>query len=212
MIDPARLRGLYVITDRRLCPSEMMSDQVSQALAGGARIVQYRDKSQDHERRIREATTLRALCDEYQALLIINDDVALARRVMAHGVHLGEDDASLSSAREILGPDSVIGISCYNSLERARIAAQAGADYLAFGRFFPSTTKPLAVNADPGLLTRAKHELNRPLVAIGGITPENGAPLIEAGAEMLAVVHGVFGQPDISEACRRMTALFSPQE
>ncbi len=212
MTDTIRLRGLYVITDSRLCPSGRLTDRVRQALTGGARIVQYRDKSQDQGRRIYEASTLKALCEEHQALFLINDDVALARKVLAHGVHLGEDDASLSSAREILGPESVIGISCYNSLERARAAAQAGADYLAFGRFFPSTTKPNAVNADPALLTRAKQELNRPLVAIGGITPENGAPLIAAGADMLAVVHGVFGQPDIPAACRHLTALFSAQE
>jgi thiamine-phosphate pyrophosphorylase len=210
MIDPTRLRGLYAITDSGLCPTERLQDQVTQALLGGARIVQYRDKSRDPMRRLHEARMLRDLCDAHAALLIINDDVALARQVQAHGVHLGRDDPALEHARKILGPDSVIGISCYNSLEIARNAAQAGADYLAFGRFFPSTTKPEAINADPALLTAARAELNRPLVAIGGITPENGAPLIEAGADMLAVVHAIFGQPDIQAASRSLAALFSP--
>ncbi len=210
MIDPTRLWGLYAITDSGLCPTERLLDQVTQALLGGARIVQYRDKSRDPTRRLCEARMLKDLCEAHQALLIINDDVALARQVRAHGVHLGRDDPALEHARNILGPDSVIGISCYNSLEIAREAAQAGADYLAFGRFFPSTTKPEAVNADPALLTAARAELKRPLVAIGGITPENGAPLIEAGADMLAVVHAIFGQPNIQAASRRLAALFSP--
>ncbi|MET0052550.1 MAG: thiamine phosphate synthase [Candidatus Thiodiazotropha sp.] len=207
-----RLRGLYAITDSGLCPTERLEEQVTQTLLGGARILQYRDKSQDQARRLREAGMLKDLCEAHDALLIINDDLALARQVRAHGVHLGRDDAALENARDMLGPDTVIGISCYNSLEIARAAALAGADYLAFGRFFPSTTKPEAVNAPPSLLTAARSELNLPLVAIGGITPENGAPLIEAGADMLAVVHGVFGQPDVQAASRRLAALFSPQE
>ncbi|MET0028492.1 MAG: thiamine phosphate synthase [Candidatus Thiodiazotropha sp.] len=207
-----RLRGLYAITDSGLCPTERLEEQVTQTLLGGARILQYRDKSQDRARRLREAGMLKDLCEAHDALLIINDDLALARQVRAHGVHLGRDDAALENARDMLGPDTVIGISCYNSLEIARAAALAGADYLAFGRFFPSTTKPEAVNASPSLLTAARSELNLPLVAIGGITPENGAPLIEAGADMLAVVHGVFGQPDVQAASRRLAALFSPQE
>ncbi|MET0088751.1 MAG: thiamine phosphate synthase [Candidatus Thiodiazotropha sp.] len=212
MTDQIRMRGLYAITDSGLCPAERLEEQVTQALLGGARILQYRDKSQDRARRLREAGMLKDLCEAHDALLIINDDLTLARQVRAHGVHLGRDDTALKNARDMLGPDSVIGISCYNSLEIARAAAQAGADYLAFGRFFPSTTKPEAVNAAPSLLTAARSELNRPLVAIGGITPENGAPLIEAGADMLAVVHGVFGQPDVQAASRRLAALFSPQE
>ncbi|MET0066592.1 MAG: thiamine phosphate synthase [Candidatus Thiodiazotropha sp.] len=212
MTNADRLRGLYAITDSRLCPDDRLEDMVTQALLGGARILQYRDKGEDPSRRLREAQRLKQLCEEHEALLIINDDVALALQVGAHGVHLGRDDASLADARKTLGADVVIGISCYDSLELARIAARAGADYLAFGRFYPSSTKPQAIHADPALLSHARQELDRPLVAIGGITPENGAPLIKAGADMLAVVHGLFGQADIQAASRRLSALFTPQE
>lgn len=152
------------------------------------------------------------LCKHHQALLIINDDVNLAQSVGANGVHLGREDADLSHAKIQLGEAAIIGISCYNRLDLAHNAAQAGADYVAFGRFFPSLTKPHAIQATPELLRQAKTTLNLPLVAIGGITPENGAPLIEAGADMLAVVHGIFGQPDIRAACQKLTTLFEPKE
>ncbi|MCU7885766.1 MAG: thiamine phosphate synthase, partial [Candidatus Thiodiazotropha sp. (ex Lucinoma annulata)] len=136
----------------------------------------------------------------------------LARQSGADGVHLGKDDPSMAIARDELGEKAIIGISCYNQLELARQAAATGADYIAFGRFFASTIKPEAVQADLELLTDANKELELPLVAIGGITPENGAPLIAAGADMLAVIHGIFGQPDIQAASRRLCRLFEPEE
>ncbi|MCU7828215.1 MAG: thiamine phosphate synthase [Candidatus Thiodiazotropha sp. (ex Myrtea sp. 'scaly one' KF741663)] len=206
------LQGLYAITDSSLCPDNSLVDQVAQALHGGCRIIQYRDKRLDKAEKLSLAKQLMDLCKHHQALLIINDDVNLAQSVGANGVHLGREDADLSHARIQLGEAAIIGISCYNRLDLAHNAAQAGADYVAFGRFFPSLTKPHAIQATPELLRQAKTTLNLPLVAIGGITPENGAPLIEAGADMLAVVHGIFGQPDIRAACQKLTTLFEPKE
>lgn len=202
------LHGLYAITDPALCPDKTLQAQVAQALAGGCRVLQYRDKRADHARRHSLAAGLAALCRRHQALLIINDDIALAREVGAQGVHLGRDDADPAAAKAQLGGQAIIGVSCYNRLDLALAAAGAGVDYIAFGRFFPSLTKPNAVQATPELLRLARASIDLPLVAIGGITPENGGPLIEAGADMLAVVHGVFGQPDIRAACRRLSELF----
>jgi thiamine-phosphate pyrophosphorylase len=208
----AKLQGLYAITDHRLCPPNSIFQKVEDALRGGAKIIQYRDKSHDLERRLAQARGLMKLCTAYDALLIINDDVSLAKHSCAHGVHLGKDDHGLASARDDLGKDAIIGISCYNRLEPALQASSDGADYVAFGRFFPSLSKPDALKASPDLLTDAKRTLRIPLVAIGGITPENGAPLIKAGADMLAVIHGVFDQPNIEVASRRLSALFMSEE
>ncbi|OGT88121.1 MAG: thiamine-phosphate diphosphorylase [Gammaproteobacteria bacterium RIFOXYA12_FULL_61_12] len=201
------LHGLYVITDTALCAGHIES-RVEQALLGGARVVQYRDKSDDSARRLAEARALAGLCRDHGALLIINDDIELAASSGAHGVHLGREDGACAVARAVLGPEAIIGISCYDDFDRARQARQEGADYIAFGRFFPSQTKPGAVQADPDLLRRGRTELDRPLVAIGGITPENGRSLIAAGAQMLAVIQAVFGAPDIRAACESLTALF----
>jgi thiamine-phosphate pyrophosphorylase len=205
---PALPVGLYVITDSQLIPAGELVARVSLAIQGGAAIIQYRDKQQVGTARRREVAALATLCRAHHTPLIINDDTDLAAAVGASGVHLGKTDRSIRQARETLGPAAIIGVSCYNDLERASVAAQAGADYVAFGRFFPSTSKPDAIQADPALLTRARQQLDLPSVAIGGITPENGAPLIAAGADLLAVIHGVFGQPDISKATARYTRLF----
>jgi thiamine-phosphate pyrophosphorylase len=210
MMTTRRLHGLYAITDSTLCPPKRILQQVESALRGGAHIIQYRDKRENRSSCEEEVAGILTLCHRFDAILIINDDIELAKRTKAHGVHLGRNDATLAEARNSLEPDAIIGVSCYNSLDLAKNASAAGADYIAFGRFFPSRIKPDAVQAEPGLLIRAKHEISKPLVAIGGITPENGAPLIAAGADMLAVIHGVFGQPDIQTASRRLSSLFTP--
>lgn len=176
-------------------------------MRGGAAVVQYRDKTHENERRLAEATALAALCARYHAPLIINDDVELAVQVGASGVHLGENDGDIAAARARLGSGAIVGVSCYNSIERARQLTALGADYLAFGAFFSSPTKPNARKAPPDLLTRAK-SLGKPLVAIGGITPDNAPPLIEAGANFLAVISGVFGAADPELATRRYVELF----
>lgn len=203
-----KLHGLYAITDTQLCPGDQFALSVAAALRGGARVIQYRDKGSDSNSRLSQAQSLVAICHSHNALLIVNDDVELAAACHADGVHLGQDDVDLARARERLGTEAIIGVSCYNNLERARNAAQAGADYLAFGRFFPSQTKPESSAAALETLHSARRELALPLVAIGGITPDNGGLLIDAGADMLAVIHGVFGQPDVEAAARRFAALF----
>ena len=196
-------RGLYAITDG---PRADLLGACEAALHGGAAVLQYRDKTGDHARQREEATALAALCTRFGVPLIVNDDVELAASVAA-GVHLGEDDADIASARERLGKNAVIGISCYDSLDRARELAQAGADYLAFGAFFPSPTKPNARRATLELLAAAR-TFGKPLVAIGGITPDNAQPLLDAGATFLAVVSGVFVAGDPTAAARRYTQLF----
>mgnify|MGYP001815212097 FL=1 len=202
-------RGLYAITDSQLIPADRLTDQVAAAIRGGACVIQYRDKSSNPGQRQQQAAALALLCHDHGIPLIINDDVELAAAVGASGVHLGKSDSSLKSARKRLGANAIIGVSCYNEFERAVEAASEGANYIAFGRFFPSQSKPDAVTADPELLRQAQQRLSLPVVAIGGVTPENGAPLITAGAQLLAAIHGVFGQADTEAAARRYAELFS---
>lgn len=203
-----RLRGLYVITgDGR--DTELVT-ACAQAIAGGTCLIQYRDKGNDTELRRAEARALVALCQSRGVPLIVNDDVELAAEVGAQGVHLGRDDPAVGLARRRLGRGALIGLSCYASMARARAGAAAGVDYVAFGSFYASKTKPGAPRARPALLRVARRELDLPVVAIGGITPENGAALLEAGADLLAVVSGVFGQPDPCTAAARYARLFDP--
>ena len=200
--------GLYAITERRSTTPGTIIEQVSLAIDGGAVMIQYREKHLPREERGREARALATLCHERDVPLIINDDIELAAACGAAGVHLGQDDAPVSRARRRLGQRAIIGVSCYNRMERARTAAGTDASYVAFGRFFPSKTKPGALQAQPALLKQARREISLPIVAIGGITPANGAELVHAGADLLAVIHGVFGQTDIRAAARRYAALF----
>lgn len=206
MSDP-RLRGVYAVTDGRLAGKTLLT-AVEQALAGGVRLLQYRNKSADVERHREEAGCLRELCDRYGALLLINDDIPLAQQVAADGVHLGQNDTPIDAARETLGPEKIIGISCNNRLEWALGAARQGADYVAFGRFFPSLSKPQAPQARLPLLEQARRQLTLPIAVIGGITPDNASQLREAGADMLAVIHSLFGQDDIETAARQLSRCF----
>ena len=201
---PFPARGLYAITDG---PRIDLLHTCAAALDGGAALVQYRDKTADPARRREEAAALAAMCVRHRVPLIINDDVELAAAIGAHGVHLGEDDADIVAARTRLGSHAIIGVSCYRSIERARTAIAAGADYLAFGVFFPSPTKPHARRATADLLRTAK-PLGKPLVAIGGITPDNAQPLIAAGADFVAAISGVFAAADVESAARRYAHLF----
>ncbi len=198
-------RGIYVITDG---PREDLLDAVSASIAGGARVVQYRDKTGDTQRRLAESRGLATLCMSAGIPLIINDDVDLAAHSGASGVHLGKNDCDIRDARERLGNDAIIGVSCYGSIDRARRLAFEGADYLAFGAFHASPTKPDAPRATLDVLRQAR-ALELPLVAIGGITADNARPLIEAGADFVAVISAVFAEEDIESATRRITALFS---
>lgn len=204
----SRIGGLYAIADTGYLDATRIGSAVVEALRGGARVVQYRDKSVDRAERKRQAEHLRLLCSTSRACFIVNDDVELARAVSADGLHLGRDDVTIGAARARLGADAIIGASCYNDAARAAAMVANGADYVAFGSFYPSPTKPGAVRAETGLLRQAHAQLGVPLVAIGGITPENGAALIAAGADALAVISGLFDQPDVEAAARKYSALF----
>jgi thiamine-phosphate pyrophosphorylase len=197
--------GLYAISDG---PRADLLGVCESALRGGTAVLQYRDKTHEPARRSQEAAALTALCARYRVPLIVNDDVELAAHIGAAGVHLGKGDATVADARARLGAQAIIGVSCYGSIERARQAAQEGADYLAFGAFYPSPTKPDAQRATPDLL-RATKSFGLPRVAIGGITPDNAQLLLDAGADFLAVVSGVFGAADAAAAARRYAALFT---
>jgi thiamine-phosphate pyrophosphorylase len=207
----SRIRGLYAIADTGIIQPGQLLGAVAAAVGGGAHLVQYRDKAADETTRLQQARELAALCHQHEVLFLINDDVDLAAACGADGVHLGKEDAEIANARAALGEDAIIGASCYNELERARAAAGAGADYLAFGSFHPSTIKPGAVRAEAALLHAARAEFTLPLVAIGGITPENGAKLIAAGADALAVITGVFASGDVAAAAARYARLFQKQ-
>jgi thiamine-phosphate pyrophosphorylase len=207
-----QLSGLYAITDTSLLPDAKLLSGVAEAIAGGARLIQYRDKGSDQPRRLREATQLLQLCRYHDVTFIINDDVALAAEIGADGVHLGRDDTEIRLARQRLGRAAIIGVSCYNDWQRAVAARRNGADYIAFGAFFASATKPQAVSADIALLQRSNRELGIAVAAIGGITPENGAALVAAGADMLAVVQGVFAQTDTRRAAEEYARLFKSSE
>ncbi len=205
----AQLAGLYAITDERLTPTESMAQQVAAALKGGARIVQLRDKQSPQAALLPIARKLKALCEAYEALFIINDRIDLARAVQADGVHLGREDGALEQAREMLGPEAIVGISCYGDLDRARTMEQAGADYVAFGSFFTSPTKPHAAVVPPSVLTQARQKLSIPLCAIGGITLKNAPPLIEAGADMIAVISDLWQAEDVAAHAQKYQTLFT---
>lgn len=201
------VRGLYAITPDLADTTELLR-QVRLALQGGARVLQYRNKRADATLRWQQAAALRQLTREFGTTFLVNDDAALAAQVEADGVHLGGEDGSIAAARAVLGAGRLIGASCYNRGPLALEAVRQGADYVAFGAFFPSGVKPGAVRADISLLHAARHELNVPLVAIGGITLANAAPLIAAGADALAVISALWQAPDIEQAARDFSNLF----
>lgn len=199
-----KLRGLYAITDSQLLAGKFLQ-YVEAALDGGVTLLQYRDKSDDEARRLREAEALQRLCQRYKTQLIINDDAELAARIGV-GVHLGQTDGPLTPARALLGRQAIIGSTCHARLELAEQAASEGASYVAFGRFFNSNTKPGAPTASLELLDQARPRLSLPICAIGGITLENAAPLVAHGADLLAVIHGLFGADSAQEVTRRARA------
>lgn len=196
-------RGLYAITDERLMPDDAtLIDACESALKAGIALLQYRNKSTDEGLRERQARALKALCDRFDTPLIINDDAALAWR-LGCGVHLGQSDGSIARARQVLGSEAIIGATCQNSLELARKARDEGAGYVAFGRFYPSNTKPDAPEATLSILEEAA-SLALPRVAIGGINAANIAETVRAGADMIALVEGIFGQSDPGAAVRAL--------
>lgn len=207
MTIPLPKQGLYAITADGMSESALLA-AVAAAIEGGAVMLQYRDKSRALPEKQMLARRLCELCHGRNIPLIVNDDIALAALVGADGVHLGKDDAAIGAARSALGPGAIIGVSCYDNLELARRAQILGASYAAFGRFFPSSSKPNATPASSATLQQAKQELHIPLAAIGGITPANGAPLVAAGADFLCAIDGLFGQSDPRQAAQCYAALF----
>jgi thiamine-phosphate pyrophosphorylase len=203
-----KLRGIYAITDSSLTPGGTLLTAAAQALEGGISLLQYRDKSSDHHRRLAQASALQALCAEFNVPLVINDDIQLCLAAGATGVHLGQSDSSISAAREILGPDAIIGITCHADIQLAEKAEQAGASYVAFGRFFPSLTKPTAPPAELDILTRAREKLSLPIAAIGGINADNASQAIAAGADLLAVINYLFASQDIASRAKQLDALY----
>jgi thiamine-phosphate pyrophosphorylase len=204
-----QIKGLYAITPDEPDTAELLR-KVRLVLLGGARVLQFRNKAADAALRLEQARLLRELTREFSVPLIINDHVVLAQQVDADGVHLGGVDGSVAAARAVLGSGKLIGVSCYNRVALAHQAVRQGADYMAFGSFFPSTVKPDAVVASPELLRQARREIAVPLVAIGGITVGNGAQLLAAGADALAVISALFGVKDIQDAARQFANLNYP--
>ena len=202
------IHGLYAITPDLPDTVELVR-RVRLALQGGARVLQYRNKTADAKLKLAQAQALCQLARDFKTTFIVNDDPQLTMQVDADGVHLGGEDGSVAAARALLGNSKIIGVSCYNRLSLAHEAVRLGADYAAFGAFFSSSVKPGAVNADVALLQAARGELNVPIVAIGGIAQQNGASLVAAGADALAVITALWNAPDIQISAQEFSTLFS---
>ena len=190
MAYPFPKRGVYAITQTEGKTSEVIIQEVESALKGGASVIQYRDKSPVDA--VYLTKELLSLCKYNKVPLIINDDVELAQLIGADGVHIGRNDNDIEETRKIVGSKAIIGVSCYDDVERALQAQARGVDYVAFGRFFPSGSKPNAPLARIETLVQAKKVINLPIVAIGGILLENSRQLLDAGVDVLAVIGGIF--------------------
>ncbi|RKZ65826.1 MAG: thiamine phosphate synthase [Gammaproteobacteria bacterium] len=204
-----QLKGLYAITDENLISKQYFNQTVESALKGGAKIIQYRDKSNDQKKRLVQATALRLLCKRYEALCIINDDIELAKAIDADGVHLGKDDSSIAQARKALGDDAIIGVSCYNDITIAIEAEKNTADYVAFGAIFSSSTKPDATVAGLDIISQAKRQLSIPVCTIGGITEDNLQQVVQHGADMSAVISSLFSSSDILQSANNLSKHFN---
>jgi thiamine-phosphate pyrophosphorylase len=201
------IHGLYAVTPD-ISDTNVLLRRVRLALQGGAQVLQYRNKTADAALKLAQAQALGQLAREFKTTFIVNDDAQLAAQVDADGVHLGGEDGSVAAARALLGSSRIIGVSCYNRLSLAHEAVRQGADYVAFGAFFSSSVKPGAVKADLALLQAAREELDVPIVAIGGITLQNAASLIETGAEAVAVITALWNAPDIEASAHGFSTLF----
>jgi len=202
-----RLQGLYAITDVNLM-GEQLLEMSKQAILGGIHILQYRNKTATLQQQENEALALAHLCKKHHVLFLINDNIDLALKVNADGVHLGQTDTQLLRAREKLGQEKIIGITCHNKIELAITAQEQGADYVAFGRFYTSHTKPTAPPADISILSNAKQSINIPIVAVGGITIKTAPDLLEQDADMLAVINAIFGEKDVMAATQQFVDFF----
>jgi len=206
---PHPLHGVYAITDENLLSGPALFAAVEEALREGLGLLQYRSKTAEWQSKCAEAAQLAGLCRQYDTPFLINDDVDLCLEIGADGVHLGQSDTKLREARQRLGANGIIGSTCHSDIHLALQAEAAGANYVAFGRFFPSLTKPNAPAASIAVLHQAKAQLSIPIVAIGGINAENGQALVTAGADMLAVIHYLFASPNIKARVEALNTLFS---
>ncbi len=198
-------RGLYAITQTDHKSTDIIVNEVIAAIKGGAVVVQYRDKNPSDA--VYLASELLNVCHRANVPLLINDDVELAAKIGADGVHIGKEDGAIAQARARLGEKAIIGVSCYNCVDQAVDAERQSATYVAFGRFFPSTSKPLAAPAQLETLRQARLKISVPIVAIGGILPDNGGLLLAAGADVLAVIGGLFDSAP-EQSARAYQALF----
>ena len=206
-MDMPKSGGIYLISDSKNLAINDLLDKTKKILDVGISLFQFRDKNSKYEIKKSTALKLQTLCKKYNTLFIINDDVVLAKEISADGVHLGRDDMDIDMARKILG-DKIIGFSCYNNLEDAITAEIMGADYIALGSFFNSPTKPEARKIAIDLLPIAKSKLNIPVVAIGGITPENGKQLVDNKVDFLAIISGIYASTDIINSVKAYKNLF----
>lgn len=207
----ARLKGLYAVTPDDGDTTALVA-KCAAAIDGGAAAIQYRNKTASPALREAQARAIVGLCRARGALAIVNDDAALAARVDADGVHVGAEDGGVASARAAVGPARIVGVSCYDTLDGVADAIAAGADYVAFGSFFASGTKPGARRATPDLVPRAR-ALGIPVVAIGGIDADNAGALAAAGVDAVAVIGALFAHDDprdVAAAARRISAAFAP--
>jgi thiamine-phosphate pyrophosphorylase len=201
------MKGLYLVTPDWDDTQKLL--EVSEAgLRGGAALLQYRHKTADVQLRKTQAVQLQALCRRYAIPFIINDFVELCIELDADGIHVGGTDASVAQVRAAVGPSKIIGASCYGSMDLARDADRAGASYVAFGGFYPSRVKKYEVSTPPEIVAQAKAEIPLPNVVIGGMTPENAAPLVAHGTDMVAVISSVYMAADPEAAARRFAELF----
>jgi thiamine-phosphate pyrophosphorylase len=201
------MKGLYLVTPN-WDDTAAMVDRTDRALRAGAALVQYRHKSANEELRREQAGQLLALCRRHGRPFIVNDFVDLCMEIDADGVHVGGTDASVADARKALGAGKIVGASCYGHRQLARDAAANGASYVAFGGFYPSRVKQYPVTTLPDIVSWAKAEIAVPCVVIGGMTPENAAPLVARGADMVAAISSVYGAPAIEAAMREFARLF----
>ena len=207
MRDSFIIKGLYAITPD-MADLNTLVHKTQLALEGGAFMVQYRSKKQDHAVKMQQCAAILRLCREYGVPCIVNDDVEMCRILEADGVHLGENDDNIAEVRRILGEDAIIGSSCYDQLDRAKQAQKEGATYVAFGAVFPTPTKPNAPRATLALLREAKREIHIPIVAIGGITVNNAHDVIEAGVDAIAVITSLFEAKTIKETAETFLKMF----
>lgn len=201
------LRGLYIVTPDWDDTAQLLA-ATELALQNGAALVQYRHKTADPAQRRDQASALLALCRQYEVPLIINDHVALCLEIGADGIHVGGTDASIAEVRQAVGPDRIVGASCYGTLELAHAAHRDGASYVAFGGFYPSRVKKYDFRTAPEIIAQSKREIALPVVVIGGITLENAPPLVAQGADMVAVISSVYLVPVAERKTRELADLY----